>query len=257
MSYSFKQAKAAVVEWFDLLSEGDDDGIVDEIEHDRQDYSLRPGLIRKLLVVTDPGSNAQFVAGGTYFFEDFEEAREFLHWASYEHKDARGKIFEERDYVGNRRAHVCEVIAHVERPEMHSIPATVHVEGFRLTDQADRQKVIDAFRELASFLNDAALLSVTCVYDPAENLYFNLSVRARAPEIADDDLPDTHTVEASSLTRALLQATNAERSDLIRFFVFTIWEGRQRDDPLPEAVWPNSPPLPCPAYWNRAVRSNG
>ena len=46
MSYSFKQAKAAVVEWFDLLSEGDDDGIVDEIEHDYLDPHRIPGSDR-------------------------------------------------------------------------------------------------------------------------------------------------------------------------------------------------------------------
>lgn len=257
MSYSLEGSKAAVVEWFDLISGGSDNEIIGEIEHDRLDYSLRPGLIRKLLVITNPDAEGQLLGGGLYFFEGFDEAREFLHWSSYEHTDSQGRTFEEREFVGKgRRAHVCDVIAHVQRQNWQAMPTTAHVESFRLKVQVSKDKISEAFAQGEKLLlEDDDLQSLSCVYDPTEDLYFILSVRGRRQGTEKDKLPDLDSIRPTLFSKELLRTLSTEKKEDLQFYVFTIWEPRQRQDPPGEAVWPNSPPLPCPEYWVTPVES--
>lgn len=248
MSYSVKQAKAAVVEWFELLGETSDDAIVQAIEHDRLDYSLRPGLVRKLLLLATDDQTAQTSAGGAYFFEGFQEAKEFLNWASHEHRDVEGHVFEERDYVGKRDAYVCEVLAHVESAQPTCVPAVVHVERFELERKDDRSKIINSIEKCENVLRYSEVLSISFLHDPDADNYFFVTVRRRDRNGERDHLPDLPALP-SDATATVMTGTPFAKSGDWRFWVFTIWEPRLRTDPSGEAVWPNSPPLPSPAYW--------
>lgn len=255
MFYSVNQAKAAVVEWFELLGEEKDEDIVGAIEHDRLDYSLRPGLVRKLLLLSTSDDQRQAMAGGAYFFEGFEEAREFLNWASFEHKDAEGRAFEDRDYVGERHAYVCHVIGHAECAESKSIPAVVHIERFKLENGDDLAKVTEIFGQGESLVRTHRLLSLSCLYDPAADVYFIVSVGERDDSLEDDRLPDLIAINSEATAAVLVSGVQAERTGDWRFWVFTIWEPRHRAAPAGQAVWPNSPPLPGPTYWNARERA--
>jgi len=246
MNYSVKQSKAVLVEWFALLGESQDDEMVAAIEHDRQDYVLQPGLVRKLLVLATDPVRQTATAGGMYFFSDVDAATRFLDWASHTHRNVSGQTFEERDFVGERHAHVCAVLGHLESDRTSTVPALVQVERFALDSEAARAG-LEAFFERGQLPAD--LLSLTWLYDPVAKAYFILSVAARAAGLDDAALPDL--AQLAGFAASGRQFPAPANIDDLRFWVYTIWEPRRADMPMVEAVWPNSPPLPAPVYWRR------
>ena len=249
MNYSVKQSKAALVEWFALLGESRDDEIVAAIEHDRQDYALQPGLVRKLLVLATDPVRQTATAGGMYFFSDVDAATRFLDWASNTHRDVSGLTFEERDFVGERHAHVCAVLGHLEADRSSTVPALVHLERFVLDSETARAGLESFFERGRLPAGAPDLLSLTWLYDPVAKVYFLLSVAARAAGRDDAALPDLR--QAAGFAAGGQHFPAPARIDDMRFWVYTIWEPRRAGMPVVEAVWPNSPPLPAPAYWQR------
>lgn len=247
MTETLLPGTGVVIEWFDLYGGFTDPAIVPEMERDRLDYAAQPGFIRKLLVVAAPPAGGE-LGGGIYFLRDVESARTFLHWATQEHVDPDGRIFEDREYVGAGHGYVGELIGHVGAAYTAPLPAAVRVQRFVLRD-SDIQFLVGRWATMSYGALQTGMLGVSLVHDAQTGSVFIISVsdkRCSSSTLGDEALTD---LVVSDFAERLLANSGADLVDDILFWVFTVWENHVAGQaPLP-ATWPNSPPLPHPAYW--------
>lgn len=246
MNYKIPDGAGAVIEWFELLTELDEEHSVPAIEDDRVVSGEQPGFIRKLLLVSEPLADGKVLGGGVYFLADAEAARNFLHWATEVH-NFDGLLFHELDWVGEGVGYACTIPRQITH-DAEAIPACVRIESFAVdgTAIADVVAVWDGAEET---LESTGITARYLAFDEGRSMAFVVSTTFRAAYAAEFDAADiARLTQGDEVARRI--GGIAEKKDDLFFRVYNIWEARSHGDPVAEAVWPSSPPLPAPRYWS-------
>ncbi len=245
MNYLIPDGAGAVIEWFELLAELDEEHSVPAIEDDRAVSGEQPGFIRKLLLLSEPQADGKVLGAGVYFLTDAEAARNFLHWATEIH-NFDGLLFHELDWVGEGVGYACSILRQAAG-DMQAVPACVRVESF-VVDGSAIADVVAAWDGAGDVLGSTGITARYLAFDEARSLAFVVSTTFRSAisaELNPDDI--ARLQEGDAVARRI--GDIAQKKDDISFRVYNIWEARDEGDPLADAVWPSSPPLPAPRYW--------
>jgi hypothetical protein len=258
VSYKLMPSTGAVIEWFDLLGEVDEDTMVPEIERDRRNCAERPGFIRKLLLLSMDDGNGQALGGGVYLFDGQQNAESFLHWVSNEHRDYEGgKLFHELDWVGHGHGYAGTLIGHSDLAQGDAAPAAVRLQAFRLREGAGEVDLLAQWTEAQPQIEGLDLFALSIFVDAERRTAFIITVGRRCSAGPDLDQEALDTLQAIDVADLLVGDLASEKQHDLVFWVYTIWEGRNAGDPFDPAVWPNSPPLPAPRYWQAPRLAQG
>lgn len=249
MISAFGPGTGVVLEWFGLFGGFTDPAIVPEMERDRLEYSVRPGFIRKLLVVADEAHAGTELAGGFYFFGSVGEARSFYRWSSEEHRDPDGHVFADRDYVGEGYGYVGELIGHWGGDYRDPAAAAVRMQRFALDPSVSAEALTDWWNAAVPGIAAPDHAGVSLVFDQTTCSAFLLSVTSHRSDREALDCKGLDVLQNDRIGRDLTDLAGVRRAEDIAFWVFTIWDGFAETDDAPAALFPNSPPLPAAAGW--------
>jgi hypothetical protein len=224
------------------------DQVVQAIERDRLHMAKRPGLRQKHLPVRlDPGSG-NFLSGGRYLFDSFENARNYRAWVENEFVLDGTKFFQ-RPYFLEPSCQVWRVIGGHDFGDIHRTHRIIRSERWRL-GSGDRGTLERAWPGICAEAQKRGLSSVWLLHDEADGLAGLVTI---ADPLATDSSKQTEESSLRPFEASPSLGLKSGMDEGMKVFdrtswVLTIWFPitGSAEDVLP--VWPNSPPLPAPEY---------
>jgi hypothetical protein len=243
------KARGMLVEWFDVVvPEGEEalgPQLVEEIEYGRPGFSIRPGLIRKLLPVSVDLITGGISSGGSYLFDSFESARRHLDWTRTDYR-INGLLFAEQPWVANMRGFLGKVIgAHDFKPVATS-HASQRIQVWRVEKGDVEALASKAWPKVVQRAREADFASIWLGADPSTRTVGLVSVVSRSPNEPGRDYDALRTLDQARVVTEALPGLETERVIVDKsMWVITIWLP-PIDGKVSEGLWPNSPPLPGP-----------
>jgi len=240
-------AGAMLIEWFRVLGDEDEQGIVESIERDRPDYSMRPGLIRKLLPIVHSPDSTTVLSGGSYLFETLDDARAYLHWTEHEHR-VDGVLFRDRPFVADLRGFLAPVVGVQDFAPIGESHAAQRIQVWHCGRDADVTAI--ARRLWPGILSRATQAGVSSIWLGADADTRCIGLVTVAPKTEKCTGHDYAVLDA--LRGRMCLANDDDELRALEtvvdecMWVFTIWLP-PRNGRIREGLWPNSPPLPSPA----------
>ncbi len=234
-------AKGAVTVDFALPGDLPPDLVVPVIERDRTHMAARPGFRRKHLPMRHDPTSGNFLSGGRYLFDTVEDAEQYKYWAENDFV-LDGTRFFERPIFLDPMALVWTVVGAQDWADSAS-HSLIRFERWRLRPGQECD-IGQAWPGICAEAEARGLASAWLLHNEAQRMAGLVSI-ARRSAAADASL---HTFETSPSLASMFEepkwAKECDRTSWVLTIWFPIVQG-QADGP---ALWPNSPPLPAPAY---------
>lgn len=239
-------AEGAVTVDFGLPGNLPFDLVVPVIERDRMHMAARPGFRQKHLPIRSDPSTGNFLSGGRYLFDTVEHAEQYKSWAENDFVLDGIKFFERPVFL-NPAATVWRVVG----AQNWSDPAShfmIRSERWRLEPGHD-YTIEQAWPAICAAAEKRDLASAWLLHNPIERLAGIVSIARRSMPVNPD--PDDATLRAFEASPSL--GTMFDEPKWTKEFdrtswVLTIWFPVVEGKPDVPALWPNSPPMPAPAY---------
>jgi len=218
------------------------------IERDRLHMAKRPGLRQKHLPFLVDAVSGNLLSGGRYLFDTVEHAEQYKAWAANEFV-LDGLKFFERPFFINPVCYVWKVIGAQDLADIHDAHKLIRSERW----QAPQESLPDLAESWSHIHNEAkrrGLASVWLLHNEPERLVGLISI---AGKVQPTDQSPADDVGLETLAAAPSLGTMFEQHGWTKVFdrtswVLTIWFPIAEGQPDVPALWPNSPPLPAPAY---------
>ena len=240
-------AKGAVTVDFGLPGNLPPDQVVPLIERDRMHMAARPGFRQKHLPIRFDPESGNFLSGGRYLFDTVELAEQYKSWAKNDFVLDGTKFFE-RPVFFDPVCYVWSVVGAHNWVDSAS-HGLIRSERWKLAP-GHQHDLEEAWTRISKEAEARGLASVRLLHNEAEQLAGLVSI-ARRVTPADPRHPDDASLHAFETSPSL--GTMFEGPKSVKVFdrtswVLTIWFPIAEGKPDVPALWPNSPPLPAPAF---------
>jgi hypothetical protein len=238
---------AVIVELFDVAGSDDEAAIVDSIEADRPHYTLRPGLVRKLLPLAIDATTGKVTSGGAYLFDSVQNAKAYLRWTGEEYR-VDGLLFHERPFVANLSCFIGPVVGAHDFDSFETAQASLRIQIWQAPTHQAGQIARAAWQALKRGAEEAGLSGIWLAFEPDSDRIALITVIRRTEGVLGDDYDAWDRLNSKqSIGDVLSNGTALTSLHDACMWIFTIWQPPQ-DGIQKLGLWPNSPPLPSPAY---------
>jgi len=210
------------------------------IERDRAVMATRPGMRQKHLPVAIEESTGNFLSGGRYLFDTFENAVAYRDWAEHDFV-VDGTRFFERPYFLDPVFFAWRVIGAEDFKPIEQQHKVIRFERWD-TSTGVEGTIGDAWPRIRDAARSRDLASAWLLHGPGSQQIGLVTV---ADAAADTDGPASLS-SSPSLGVLLDQGTVAAKQFDRSSWVLTIWFPLRPGAAVDPALWPNSPPLPAP-----------
>jgi hypothetical protein len=218
------------------------------IERDRPIMAARPGFERKLLPLRlEPETGTAF-AGGRYLFDTYENAVAFADWCANEFA-LDGVLILDRPAFADVTTSVWRVIGAHDFQDVRDRQKVYRTEIWTLAGPAAADRVAGDWARVRDEAQALVRASLWLLHDDAANRICTVTVSDRlAPPSEGPDFGSVRALETAPSLGAAWERAGlvADKAFDRTHWVFTVWFPTRAGGPFPEAVWPNSPPLPAP-----------
>ena len=223
------------------------DQVAPVIERDRLQMAKRPGLRQKHLPIRPDAATGTFLSGGRYLFDTVEHAEQYKSWAENEFVLDGTKFFE-RPFFIDPQAQVWKVVGAHDLADLYTAHLVIRSERWQLP--AGEHNLEPAWPKIYQEAERRGLSSVWLLHNDAEQLAGLVSIagHVRPPDPEHPDEASLLALESSETLGATLEQSGAIKVFDRTSWVLTIWFPLVEGEPDVPALWPNSPPLPAPAY---------
>jgi hypothetical protein len=240
-------AKGAVTVDFALPGNLPLDLVIPVIERDRMHMAARPGFRQKHLPIRSDPSSGNFLSGGRYLFDTVEHAEQCESWAENDFV-LDGIRFFERPVFLDPVACVWRVAGGQDWADSAS-HSLIRFERWRLRP-GHKYDIEQAWPRICAEGEARGLASAWLLQNEAERLAGLVSISRRSVPV-DLERPDDASLRSFETSPSL--GTMFEEPQWVKEFdrtnwVLTIWFPVLEGKPDVPALWPNSPPMPAPAY---------
>lgn len=215
------------------------------IERDRAVMATRAGMRQKHLPVAFDRSTGNFLSGGRYLFDTFENALAYRDWVERDFI-VDGTRFFERPFFINPVYCAWHVIGAEDFKPIADCHKAIRFERWDVPVGAGAT-LEQAWGGIRDAAQSRDLASVWLLHSPECQQVGLVTVadaggRGGAADPDGLDFLESSPSLGMSLDDRILGAKGFDRSS----WVLTIWFPVRAGEPVPPALWPNSPPLPAP-----------
>jgi hypothetical protein len=223
------------------------DQVVPVIERDRMHMATRPGFRQKHLPIRLDPKSGNVLSGGRYLFDTVELAEQYKSWAENDFILDGVKFFERPGFF-DPVCYVWRVVGAQDWADSAS-HTLIRSERWRLAPGHEHD-LEQAWPRICKEAEPGGMASVRLLHNQAEQLAGLVSVARRLTPI-DLRYPDDASLRALETSPSL--GVIFEEPKWVKVFdrtslVLTIWFPIVEGKPDFPALWPNSPPMPAPAY---------
>jgi hypothetical protein len=238
---------AMIVELFDVAGSDDATAIVDSIEADRPHYTVRPGLVRKFLPLAIDATTGNVTSGGAYLFDSLENAQAYLRWTGEEYR-VEGLLFHERPFVANLSCFIGPVVGAHDFDSFETAQASIRIQLWQAPLHQAHRIARAAWSALKAAAGELGLSGIWLAVEPDTDRIALITVIRRTESVGGDDYDAWNRLGTERSPGKMLSNNTALKSvhDAC-MWIFTIWQPA-RNGIRQLGLWPNSPPLPSPAY---------
>jgi hypothetical protein len=251
------QAKGAVTVDFGLPGDLPFDELPSVIERDRMHMAKRPGLRQKHLPILIDSTTGNYLSGGRYLFDSVEHAEQYKAWARDEFILDGTKFFE-RPFFIDPVCYVWKVIGAHDLADMHASHQVIRSELWQLP-AGHEHELEQYWPQIYKEAERCGLSSVWLLHNEPEHLAGIISIASREmpPDSEQPDDASLHSFESSPSLGTMFEQAGASKVFDRTSWVLTIWFPIAEGEPDVPALWPNSPPLPAPAYAQARMKAEG
>jgi hypothetical protein len=209
--------------------------------------AMRPGFCQKHLPIRLDTKSGNYLSGGRYLFDTVELAEAYRSWAQSDFVLDGIKFFE-RPVFFDPVCYVWKVVGGQDwaSPASHAL---IRSELWRLTPghECDLEQ---AWLQIWQEAEAVGMASVRLLHNEAEQMVGLVSIARRVTSIdlRHPDDANLHGLETSPSLGTMFEEPNWVKVFDRTSWVLTIWSPIAEGKPDGPAIWPNSPPMPAPAY---------
>lgn len=219
------------------------------IEIDRLPMAARPGFERKLLPLRIDPSDGTAYSGGRYLLDTYEDAQAFADWVANEFEIDGVKLVDRPTFL-DLTASVWRVLGAHDFKDVRESQQLVRVEIWDLAGVSAVDRIANDWPSVRDQAEEADRASIWLLGDERSSRVATVTVadRLATPRDEGPDFAGLELLGKSPSPGAAWEAGGLVGEKLFdrTSWVFTVWFPT-RHGSFPDAVWPNSPPLPAPA----------